>query len=108
IGLLVVLAVAAIAVATTGDGTAAAPPPTLSSPPKSTASSKRAPVKSLQFALRAADGDQRCASHAFGDAQASLQQTSCSGVRRASYAATVDGRPGAVAIGIVDFPDAGH
>jgi hypothetical protein len=108
IGLLVVLAVAAIAVATTGDGTAASPPPVPVSPSPSTASSRPAPVKSLQFALRAADGDQRCASHAFGDAQASLQQTSCSGVRRASYAATVDGRSGAVTIGIVEFPDAGH
>ncbi|MDX3194383.1 hypothetical protein PV458_38820, partial [Streptomyces sp. MN03-5084-2B] len=64
------------------------------------------PVRGLQFALRAAGGDQRCASHAFGDAQASLQQTSCSGVNRASYAATVDGRSGAVTVGVVDFPDA--
>ncbi|MEU0795561.1 hypothetical protein ABZ342_36320 [Amycolatopsis sp. NPDC005961] len=63
-------------------------------------------MRSLQFALRAADRDQRCASHAFGDAQASLQQTSCSGVRRASYAATVDGREAAVTVGIVEFPDA--
>lgn len=90
--------------ATTGDGTAAAPAPppagSKSQPPPST------PVRSLQFALRAAGGDQRCASHAFGDAQASLQQTSCSGVKRASYAATVDGRGGAVTVGIVDFPDA--
>ncbi|MFF1608556.1 hypothetical protein ACFVYA_12300 [Amycolatopsis sp. NPDC058278] len=104
IGALVLLVVAAVAVATTGDGTAAAPaPPPASSksqPPPST------PVRSLQFALRAAGGDQRCASHAFGDAQASLQQTSCSGVKRASYAATVDGRGGAVTVGIVDFPDA--
>ena len=62
--------------------------------------------RACQFALRAADRDQRCASHAFGDAQASLQQTSCSGVRRASYAATVDGRGAAVTVGIVEFPDA--
>ncbi|WP_260473786.1 hypothetical protein [Amycolatopsis balhimycina] len=106
--MLVVLVVAAIAVATTGDGTAAAPPPGPVSRPPSTVSSSAAPVKSLQFALRAAGGDQRCASHAFGDAQASLQQTSCSGVRRASYAATVDGHAAAVTIGIVEFPDAGH
>ncbi|MGV9360354.1 hypothetical protein [Amycolatopsis sp. NPDC003731] len=104
IGGLVLLAVAAIAVATTGDGTAAAPAP----PPPAT--SQTAPpttaVRSLQFALRAAGGDQGCASHAFGDAQASLQQTSCSGVKRASYAATIDGRNGAVTVGIVAFPDA--
>nr|WP_225957090.1 hypothetical protein [Amycolatopsis lexingtonensis] len=108
IGLLVLLVVAAIAVATTGDDTAAAPtgPPTPATQPPPASSSTAAPAPSLQFALRAADGDQRCASHAFGDAQASLQQTSCSGVRRASYAATVDGRPGAVTVGIVEFPDA--
>jgi hypothetical protein len=68
--------------------------------------SSSAPAQSLQFALRAADHDQRCASHAFGDAQTSLQETSCSGVRRASYAAIVDGRGAAVTIGIVEFPDA--
>ncbi|WP_206786555.1 hypothetical protein [Amycolatopsis sp. MtRt-6] len=104
IGALVVLVVAAVAVATTGDGTAAAPaapPATVSPAPPATT-----PVRSLQFALRAAAGDQRCASHAFGDAQTSLQQTSCSGVKRASYAATVDGRAGAVTVGIVEFPDA--
>ncbi|MGW3963855.1 hypothetical protein ACWED2_28840 [Amycolatopsis sp. NPDC005003] len=106
IGALVLLAVAAIAVATTGDGTAAAPAP----PPASTATAApvTTPVRSLRFDLRAAGGDQRCASHAFGDAQASLQQTSCSGVKRASYAATVDGRAGAVTVGIVEFPDAGQ
>ncbi|QKV75199.1 hypothetical protein [Amycolatopsis sp. Hca4] len=104
IGGLVLLVVAAIAVATTGDGTAAAPAPPKTSvvqpPPAAT------PVRSLRFDLRAAGGDQRCASHAFGDAQASLQQTSCSGVKRASYAATVDGRVAAVTVGIVEFPDA--
>ncbi|MEV6831917.1 hypothetical protein [Amycolatopsis sp. NPDC051102] len=108
IAVLVVLVVAAIVVASSGDGTAAAPAapaPVTSAPPVSTARSA-APVRSLDFALRAAAGDQRCASHAFGDAQASLQQTSCSGVRRASYAATIDGRAGAVTVGVVAFPDA--
>ncbi len=106
IGLLVGLVVAAIVVATSGDDTGAAPakPPTPVTQPPSR--STTAPAQSLQFALRAADHDQRCASHAFGDAQASLQQTSCSGVRRASYAATVDGRSAAVTVGIVEFPDA--
>ncbi|NBH08881.1 hypothetical protein GTY80_37285, partial [Amycolatopsis sp. SID8362] len=108
IGLLVLLVVAAIAVATTGDDTDAVPtgPPTPATQPPPVSSTTAAPTQSLQFALRAADADQRCASHAFGDAQASLQQTSCAGVRRASYAATVDGRPGAVTVGIVEFPDA--
>jgi hypothetical protein len=111
IGLLVAIVVAAVAVASTGDDTTAAPagPPTSAAqPPPAAGSSSVAPARSLQFALRAADSDQRCASHAFGDAQASLQRTSCSGVRRASYAATVDGRAGAVTVGIVAFPDAGQ
>ncbi|GAB3162873.1 hypothetical protein GCM10027258_82560 [Amycolatopsis stemonae] len=108
IGLLAALIVAAVVVATSGDDTAAAPGTTTppAPPPRTTASAP--PVQSLRFALRAADHDQRCASHAFGDAQASLQQTSCSGVRRASYAVTVDGRAGAVTVGIVEFPDAGQ
>ncbi|MEA5366424.1 hypothetical protein VA596_43315 [Amycolatopsis sp., V23-08] len=105
IGLLVALVVAAVVVATSGDDTTAAPA-SPSQAPAAPPPTKAAPAESLQFSLRAADGDQRCASHAFGDAQASLQQTSCSGVRRASYTATVDGRAGAVTIGIVAFPDA--
>jgi hypothetical protein len=105
IAVLVLLAVAAIVVATTGDGTAAAPA-TSAAPPPSTARSAAPKPQSLQFALRAAAKDQGCASHAFGDAQASLQQTSCSGVQRASYAATVDGRAAAVTVGVVAFPDA--
>ncbi|MFJ1763828.1 hypothetical protein ACIOD2_26175 [Amycolatopsis sp. NPDC088138] len=107
IGLLVALVVAAVVVATSGDDTTAAPASQAPvSQPPSPQPTKAAPAESLQFSLRAADGDQRCASHAFGDAQASLQQTSCSGVRRASYTTTVDGRAGAVTIGIVAFPDA--
>jgi hypothetical protein len=105
IGLLVALAVAAVAVATSGDETTAAPPVTTSAA-RPAPSSTAAAAPSLQFALRATDHDQRCASHAFGDAQASLQQTSCAGVRRASYATTVDGRAGAVTVGIVEFAGA--
>jgi hypothetical protein len=103
IGLLVALVVAAVVVAANSGDTAAAPstePPTTAPPPTS-----RAPVASLTFALRAAGADQRCASHAFGDVQSSLQNTSCSGVRRASYTASIDGRAAAVTIGIVEFPD---
>jgi len=108
IGLLVALVVAAVAVATNSGDTAASPStqPFTAAPP--TSSAGRAPVESLTFALRAADADQRCASHAFGDVQASLQSTSCSGVRRASYTASVDGRAAAVTIGIVEFPDGGQ
>lgn len=109
IGLLAVLLVAAIVVAATsggGSGEAAplasranAPAPAKSSAPVSSA------APSLSFEVRASSADQRCASHAFGDVQASLQQTSCSAVRRASYTALVDGRPAAVTVAVVEFPD---
>nr|WP_245805389.1 hypothetical protein [Amycolatopsis australiensis] len=109
IGLLVALGVSAVVVASSGDDTAATTTaPATSSVASPPPTSSATPVRSLEFTLRAADHDQRCASHAFGDAQASLQQTSCSGVRRASYAAIVDGRAAAVSVGIVEFPDSGQ
>ncbi|WP_033294896.1 hypothetical protein [Amycolatopsis jejuensis] len=108
--LLVVLVVAAIVVATSGSGNSdtATPPPasTPSAAPVTSATSTAPPAPSLTFEPRASSADQRCASHAFGDVQASLQQTSCSGVRRASYTALVDGRAAAVTVAVVEFPDA--
>ncbi|MDT8915387.1 hypothetical protein [Amycolatopsis sp. PS_44_ISF1] len=118
IGLLVVLLVAAVVVAAATGGSggqsaapaASAPPvaprPVPSTAPVSTAPVSTAPVApTLTFTARDSSGDQRCASHAFGDVQASLQQTSCAGVQRASYAAEVDGRAAAVTVAVVAFPD---
>ena len=112
--LLVVLIVSAIVVATSGNSsdTAAAPansaPPSsaAASPAPSSAASSAPAAPSLSFQPIANSSDQRCASHAFGDVQASLQQTSCSAVRRASYTALVDGRPAAVTVAVVEFPNA--
>jgi hypothetical protein len=113
IGLLVVLLVTAVIIAATGgggdSGQTAAPPANSQAvaPPASSAPVSSAPVApSLTFEVRAGSGDQRCASHAFGDVQASLQQTSCVGVQRASYTAQVDGRAAAVTVAVVAFPDA--
>lgn len=113
IGLLVVLLVTAVIIAATGgggDGGQTAAPPASSqavAPPVSSAPVSSAPAApSLTFEVRAGSGDQRCASHAFGDVQASLQQTSCVGVQRASYTAQVDGRAAAVTVAVVAFPDA--
>ncbi|QRP44270.1 hypothetical protein [Amycolatopsis sp. FDAARGOS 1241] len=113
IGLLAVLLVTAIVVAATGGGGGeASPPPSkrASAPAAAPVASSGAPASSaapsLSFEPRANSADQRCASHAFGDVQASLQQTSCSAVRRASYTALVDGRPAAVTVAVVEFPDA--
>ncbi|MGW4402158.1 hypothetical protein ACWEHA_43230 [Amycolatopsis nivea] len=113
--LLVVLVVSAIVVATSGGDETAAAPPVSSAPPSSVPSPVASSVKSsappaptLTFEPRASSADQKCASHAFGDVQASLQQTSCSAVRRASYTALVDGRPAAVTVAVVEFSDAGQ
>ncbi|MEV0073531.1 hypothetical protein [Amycolatopsis sp. NPDC050768] len=113
IGLLAILLVTAIVVAATGSGGGgeAAPAPSSSArpvPPPAAVSSAPAgsASPSLSFEPRASSSDQRCASHAFGDVQASLQQTSCSAVSRASYTALVDGRAAAVTMAVVQFPDA--
>ncbi|MEV7552569.1 hypothetical protein AB0N89_23405 [Amycolatopsis sp. NPDC089917] len=106
IGLLVVLLVAAISVASGGDDTASTqtpPPPTPASSPPPPSSSA---VENIQFTSRASAADQKCASHAYGDVQSSLQQTSCSTVKRASFASSIDGRAAAVTIAVVEFPNA--
>ncbi|AGM08396.1 hypothetical protein AORI_5813 [Amycolatopsis keratiniphila] len=106
IGLLIVLLVAAISVASGGDDTASTqtpPPPTAATSPPPPSSSA---VENIQFTSRASAADQKCASHAYGDVQSSLQQTSCSAVKRASFASSIDGRAAAVTIAVVEFPNA--
>ncbi|MFJ8909843.1 hypothetical protein [Amycolatopsis sp. NPDC102389] len=105
IGLLIVLLVAAISVASGGDDTASTqtpPPPTPATSPPPPSSSA---VENIQFTSRASAADQKCASHAYGDVQSSLQQTSCSTVKRASFASSIDGRAAAVTIAVVEFPN---
>jgi hypothetical protein len=106
IALLAVLLIAAILVASSGDGQRQAvpvqTPTTTPAPPAST--SQR--IEGLQFAPKAAGADQHCASHGFGDVQASLQRTSCNTVRRGSFAVTIDGRPAAATVAVVEFADA--
>lgn len=105
IGLLVVLLVAAITVASGGDDTASVetrpPTPATSPPPPSSQA-----VENIQFTSRASSADQKCASHAYGDVQSSLQKTSCSTVKRASFASSIDGRSAAVSIAVIEFPNA--
>lgn len=107
IGLLIVLLVAAITVASGGDDTASVetrPPTPATSPPQATSQA----VENIQFTSRASSADQKCASHAYGDVQSSLQRTSCSAVKRASFASSIDGRSAAVSIAVIEFPDAGQ
>ncbi|MFD8498107.1 hypothetical protein [Amycolatopsis sp. NPDC059657] len=106
IGMLAVLLIAAILVAS-GDNETPPPPKASPSPTKTVAppSSSR-PIESLQFTPQDAAADQKCASHAFGDVQASLGRTSCTAVKRGSFAANIDGRQAAATVGIIEFPDA--
>jgi hypothetical protein len=110
IGLLAALLIAAIVIASTGDEpqpAAAAPTPTAAVPAPPPTSTSR-PVESLQFLPKATGADQRCASHGFGDVQASLQLTSCTTVRRGSFGAIIDGRPAAATVASVEFAEAGQ
>lgn len=106
IGLLIVLLVAAITVASGGDDTAAKQTPPPSAPATSAAPPSSSAVENIQFTSRASSADQKCASHAYGDVQASLQQTSCTAVKRASFASSIDGRAAAVSIAVVEFASA--
>ncbi|WP_410661118.1 hypothetical protein [Amycolatopsis sp. lyj-112] len=106
IGLLIVLLVAAITVASGGDDTASQGTPPPSAPATSSAPPSSSAVENIQFTSRASSADQKCASHAYGDVQASLQQTSCTAVKRASFASSIDGRAAAVSIAVVDFASA--
>lgn len=115
IGLLAVLLGTAIVSATSGGDepapvAASAAPPVTSAPPPPHSSPPSAPTSTpsseVALASRASSADARCASHGFGDVQASLGRTSCSEVRRGSFEATVDGKKAAVSVAVVSFPDA--
>lgn len=114
IGLLVVLVGTAIVSATSGGddpapvAASSAPPATSApQPPRTTSAPAPTSAPSTEVALtsRASSADARCASHGFGDVQASLGRTSCSEVRRGSFDATVDGKKAAVSVAVVSFPD---
>jgi hypothetical protein len=99
IGLLAVLLITAIVLAATSGGSstptttaAAAPPPQI--------------VNGITLLERASGTDTQCAAHAIGDVQASLQHSACLTMRRASFEAAVDGRPAAVSVALLTFPDA--
>ncbi|MTD52839.1 hypothetical protein [Amycolatopsis pithecellobii] len=93
IGLLAVLLVTAIVFAIGGTtGESAAPPVQV--------------ANGISLTQRAAASDGKCAAHAVGDLQASLQKTGCVSMRRASFEATVDGKPVAVSVAVVTFGDA--
>ncbi|WAL67197.1 hypothetical protein ORV05_05250 [Amycolatopsis cynarae] len=99
IGLLSVLLVTAIVLATTsGGGTGKQSTATSTAP---------APqfVDGIPFLARDSASDPRCAAHAVGDVQASLQRTGCVSMKRGSFEATVDGRPAAVSVAEITFAD---
>ncbi|WP_341771203.1 hypothetical protein [Amycolatopsis acidicola] len=93
IGLLGILLVTAIVLATTGGDEPEASPPT----PQY--------VNGIQLLERDSGSGTDCAAHAIGDVQASLQKTPCVTMRRGSFEATVDGKPAAVSVSVLSFPD---
>ena len=95
IGLLAVLLVTAIVLATTGSGDTPAAPK--AAPPPQVV------VNGVQFVERATATDSECAAHAFGDVQASLLSTGCVAIRRGSYEATVRNQPAAVTLAVITF-----
>ncbi|GLY66092.1 hypothetical protein [Amycolatopsis taiwanensis] len=97
IGLLAVIMVTAIVLATTRSGDSAQPAP--STAPRAQT------VQGFQFLERASGTQQSCAEHAYGDLQASLQRAACTMMRRGSFETTVDGKPVAVSIAVVYFGD---
>jgi hypothetical protein len=114
VALLVLLAVFAIVMATSGGDSGKAAPPASAGPSTTASPSLGAggkpppspqPTESISFTPLASSGDQRCASHAYGDVQASLQRTSCTQVQRTSFGTTVDGRQVAVTVAVVTFAD---
>ncbi|HET6503602.1 MAG TPA: hypothetical protein VFG87_22865 [Amycolatopsis sp.] len=108
IGLLAVIVVAAIVLATTSgsDSTDSAHSTNSAGAPAASAPAPVAQlVQGLQFLPHAMASDQACAQHAYGDVQASLQQAPCATMRRASFETSVDGRPVAVSIAVVYFGD---
>lgn len=99
IGLLAVLLITAIVLAATSGGGSAPTTNAAATPPPQV-------VNGITLLERAAGTDTQCAAHAIGDAQASLQRSACLTMRRASFEAAVDGRPAAVSVALLTFPDA--
>jgi hypothetical protein len=114
--LLLTLLVTAIITAINGVRGSTPPPPAPAPAAPSTAPSSASlasapstkPADSVRFSPLATGADQRCASHGFGDVQASLQETSCTTVRRASFDADIGGRQAAVTVAVIGFADAGQ
>lgn len=63
-------------------------------------------VAGTTFGRRALVRDTDCAGHAYGDLRVWLGQHPCTSMRRALYGTTASGRRVAIAVSVVDFPDA--
>jgi hypothetical protein len=59
----------------------------------------------IQFTVQAAQVDETCAGHAYGDTQAFLDANDCTGLSRALYSAELDGGPIVVSVSRVQMPD---
>ncbi|MGC7097625.1 hypothetical protein ACPZ19_23375 [Amycolatopsis lurida] len=102
-GLLLVLLVSAITVASSQDGGQAAAPE--QGPTQTTAAAPTGQnVDGMGFNELAAESGTQCTPHAFGDTKTVLETTPCSRLRRASFEVVVDGRRAAVTLAALDFP----
>ncbi|MGA6168513.1 hypothetical protein [Amycolatopsis magusensis] len=105
VGLLLVLLVSAVLVASNQDGSEAAAPEQGPSQ-TTTAAPTGQNVDGMGFSQVAAEGGTQCTPHAFGDTRTVLETTPCSRLRRASFEVSVDGRRAAVTLAALDFPNA--
>jgi len=60
-------------------------------------------ISGIEYTEVAAAVERECDAHTYGDVQASLQQTPCTGMRLGSYLATISGKRAAVSVAVVEF-----
>lgn len=60
-------------------------------------------ISGIEYREVAAAAERACDAHTYGDVQAALQKTPCTGMRLGSYLASVSGRQAAVSVAVVEF-----
>lgn len=66
---------------------------------------KRYAISGVAFTEVASAVEQQCDTHTYGDVQAAMQKTPCTGMRLGSFLATVSERQAAVSVAVVDFAE---
>lgn len=60
-------------------------------------------ISGIEYREVAAAVERACDAHTYGDVQAALQKTPCTGMRLGSYLASVSGKQAAVSVAVVEF-----